>query len=61
MRNDAGKTEKEGALRKPYEPPVLVAISLRPEEAVLGTCKNSSHSGPVSATCVVTYCKTPGS
>ena len=32
------------------EPPALVAISLRPEEAVLGTCKNHS-SGPGQASC----------
>ncbi len=29
-----------------YEPPRLTAISLRPEEAVLGACKNSGGSGP---------------
>ncbi len=49
--------------RKPYEAPKLVRISLRPEEAVLGTCKNSSSAGPVAAgTCtMVGPCMTPGS
>jgi hypothetical protein len=32
--------------RKPYEPPRLATISLRPEEAVLGHCKISGGSGP---------------
>jgi hypothetical protein len=34
---------------KPYEAPKLVRISLRPEEAVLGNCKNSSSAGPVTS------------
>lgn len=28
--------------KKPYEPPKLVAICLRPDEAVLGHCKSVS-------------------
>ena len=32
--------------KKPYVPPRLVAVSLRPEEAVLGHCKMSGGSGP---------------
>jgi hypothetical protein len=28
--------------KKPYEPPQLTTISLRPEEAVLGHCKTPS-------------------
>jgi hypothetical protein len=32
--------------KKPYEPPKLVTISLRPEEAVLGHCKVSGGGGP---------------
>jgi hypothetical protein len=31
--------------RKPYEPPQLTAISLRPEEAVLGHCKVLGQGG----------------
>jgi len=48
--------------RKPYESPELVMISLRPEEAVLGNCKNSSSAGPVSGSCAtVPHCMTIGS
>jgi hypothetical protein len=32
--------------RSAYDPPRLVTISLRPEEAVLGHCKISGGSGP---------------
>jgi hypothetical protein len=34
-----------------YEPPRLTIISLRPEEAVLGHCKNSVSTGPGQGTC----------
>lgn len=37
---------KQADGRKPYEPPRLTTISLRPEEAVLGHCKISGGSGP---------------
>ena len=39
--------------KKPYEPPKISVISLRPEEAVLGACKNSSSAGPVGGSCTV--------
>jgi hypothetical protein len=35
--------------RKGYEPPKLMTISLRPEEAVLGHCKTFSGGGNNSA------------
>jgi len=48
--------------KKPYESPRVTIISLRPEEAVLGACKNSSSAGPVSGSCTaVGPCNTPGS
>ena len=48
--------------RKPYEPPRLVTISLRPEEAVLGHCKISGVAGPVQGTCTaIGPCVTVGS
>jgi len=37
--------------KKRYEPPRVTAISLRPEEAVLGHCKTSGTGGPVQSTC----------
>ncbi len=54
------KGEKES--RKPYEPPALVSISLRPEEAVLGACKSSFLSGPVHSICSsIPACRVNGS
>jgi len=32
-------------IKKPYDPPRVVTISLRPEEAVLGHCKIAGGSG----------------
>jgi hypothetical protein len=48
--------------KKPYEPPRLVAISLRPEEAVLGHCKVSGTTGSVQSSCsAIGPCVTIGS
>jgi hypothetical protein len=46
MTNDKGPREK-----KEYEPPKVVIINLRPEEAVLGSCKSSTHGGPAGHPC----------
>lgn len=35
--------------KKHYEPPQVTAIQLRPEEAVLGFCKNTSSAGQFSS------------
>jgi hypothetical protein len=51
----------ESSSRKKYEPPQLVTINLRPEEAVLGHCKISASAGPVTSTCVALSCMTVGS
>jgi hypothetical protein len=51
----------EQRLKKKYEQPKITVISLRPEEAVLGHCKNGSVGGPVGGTCTVTGCKVGGS
>ena len=48
-------------LKKPYEPPRVMAINLRPEEAVLGNCKIGSTSGPVASSCSTLHCSTIGS
>lgn len=40
------REKDETEVKKPYEPPRLVSISLRPEEAVLGHCKIAGGSGP---------------
>jgi hypothetical protein len=57
--NDHGKNEPQ--LTKPYEPPKLIRINLRPEEAVLGHCKISGSAGPASGSCTILGCFSPGS
>jgi len=52
---------KQQDVRKAYERPLLTAISLRPEEAVLGHCKISGTGGPVSSSCASLNCMTLGS
>jgi hypothetical protein len=47
--------------KKPYEPPALMRVNLRPEEAVLGHCKISGTAGPVSGSCTTLSCKSIGS
>ena len=48
--------------KEPYESPRVTVISLRPEEAVLGACKNASSAGPVGGSCTaVGPCKVIGS
>ena len=45
-----------------YQPPQVVRVSLRPEEAVLGHCKVSGAAGPASAGCrSVIVCRSMGS
>jgi hypothetical protein len=50
MNDESNQTEA----KKPYEPPQLTAISLRPEEAVLGHCKIMGQGGAVAGICGVT-------
>jgi|GEM_PF-666858 hypothetical protein len=47
--------------KRSYEPPQLTAISLRPEEAVLGNCKISGTTGPGNNSCAALFCMTLGS
>jgi hypothetical protein len=54
-------TEQVGD-KKTYEPPKLVTISLRPEEAVLGHCKISGSGGPGIPGCaIIGLCSSQGS
>lgn len=46
-------TERDTISRKPYAKPEIKQVSLRPEEAVLGSCKTSRISGPGQAKCSV--------
>jgi hypothetical protein len=54
--------DKQRTQKKPYQPPKLRRVELRPEEAVLGNCKVSGVSGPGNGgTCtMVTSCSTVG-
>jgi hypothetical protein len=56
------KIEQEKTGQKAaYEAPKVVAVSLRPEEAVLGHCKIAGSAGPVSGSCRALSCKSIGS
>lgn len=48
--------------RKPYQKPEAKRFALRPEEAVLGSCKSAASAGPSGSNCkVVGFCQTAGS
>ncbi len=51
----------ENAAKLPYQPPQVVRVSLRPEEAVLGHCKVAGITGPISGSCRTSFCRTFGS
>ena len=51
----------ENGERKLYEPPKIVRVSLRPDEAVLGHCKIPGVAGPGNSSCVALFCRTAGS
>ncbi|MGH9715330.1 MAG: hypothetical protein ACRD4R_01155 [Candidatus Acidiferrales bacterium] len=56
-----GEAPEEQAGAQPYEPPKVIRVNLRPEEAVLGHCKISGSAGPASGSCTVPGCFVPGS
>jgi hypothetical protein len=47
--------------KKPYDPPQLKTISLRPEEAVLGHCKTSTGTDQCNTPCASFMCHSVGS
>ncbi|MHB8499868.1 MAG: hypothetical protein ACYDCG_08735 [Candidatus Acidiferrales bacterium] len=48
--------------KRAYEPPKVIRVSLRPEEAVLGHCKVTGAAGPVATSCgSALACRTLGS
>jgi len=54
--------KNENNRKAPYQPPQVVRVSLRPEEAVLGHCKVSGSAGPAGAGChSVVNCRSQGS
>jgi len=57
------KLDPKTQQKRTYKKPEMVRVSLRPEEAVLGTCKSGSAVGPGgSSNCMpVAPCFSPGS
>jgi len=47
--------------KKPYVKPEIRQVQLKPEETVLGLCKNSGAAGPGSGLCTTLSCITFGS
>ena len=43
--------EEEESQKKSYVKPEITEIELRPEEAVLGSCKTTASAGPGSGRC----------
>jgi hypothetical protein len=59
---DVQEPEAHPHIRRPFEPPAVQRIALRPEEAVLGACKTGSSGGPRASRCrSVATCSTIGS
>jgi hypothetical protein len=59
--NETPKTKNTD--KAAYEPPQVVRVSLRPEEAVLGHCKVSGSAGPATGGCKSSFgaCRSQGS
>lgn len=56
------KDKDDSEIKKPYDPPIVTQISLRPEEAVLGHCKTIGVGGPGGGNCThLGSCMTAGS
>jgi hypothetical protein len=55
------QTGGQNNTRAPYQPPQVVRVSLRPEEAVLGHCKVAGSGGPGHSSCRTLFCRTFGS
>ena len=48
MKDDSKGHTKQ---KKPYAKPEVKQVLLKPEEAVLGFCKNTGINNPISANC----------
>jgi len=61
MEMERGNSGKDTAKqKKPYVKPQITQVPLRPEEAVLGFCKNAAVSGVMAATCSLGGCSIGG-
>jgi hypothetical protein len=49
--NGEDDSETPAPSRKRYEKPKVSEVALRPDEAVLGSCKTAVVAGPVEANC----------
>jgi len=62
MKDEQDKQPLEQDAKAAYEPPKVIRVSLRPEEAVLGHCKVTGAAGPVATSCrSIVACRTLGS
>ena len=63
MKGQERHEPEEKRLKRSYVPPSIQRVELRPEEAVLGFCKNdTTGGGPMGAKCKsVTACSAQGS
>ena len=62
MNDEQDKKLPEQGTKGAYEPPRVIRVSLRPEEAVLGHCKVTGATGTVSTSCrSIVACRTLGS
>jgi len=62
MKDEQDKQPLKQDANGTYEPPKVIRVSLRPEEAVLGHCKVTGAAGPVATSCrSVIACRTLGS
>ena len=57
MKQEPNPVRDEVEIRTPR----VVAISLRPEEAVLGHCKMAISGGPGHSLCSIVFCNSIGS
>ncbi len=57
-----GKSDDSLRHKRPYRKPALVVVALKPDEAVLGSCKTAGNSGPGSGgQCRPSSCRSQGS
>jgi hypothetical protein len=49
----AEQSDERDTKKKPYAKPDVSQVTLRPEEAILGSCKTGGTSGPGQAKCSV--------
>jgi hypothetical protein len=52
----SSESESEPTAKRAYQKPELTQVSLKPEEAVLATCKTTGVSGPAQARCLSPCC-----